>query len=1579
MRRVLLGLLVFAMVFSNTYVFGTERAASEVVLYVSPSGNDFDAGTQAKPLATLDGARARVRTMSRTAAIRVVFAEGTYRFDKTAAFTIKDSGTAEYPITYEAAPGAEVIFSGARKLDASKIVPVTDEKILSRLPASARTKVGQLDLRRQGIAGISALALKTVSSATSAELPELFINGKRQMLAQWPNGDGNYSKWASVVSIGASIAGYATENTEGGAFKTDSTNPLRWGEAKEFFIGGYPGYDYRYERIQASVDVGNATLIMKNGSDFGFINQKSNRWKAFNLLEEIDAPGEWYIDRDSMILYLFPPYSLAGADMELSLLDKKMVVFDGTDYVSFKGIHFTKTRETAVSMNTAVGINITGCTFSYIGKTGIETFGQQRGSIMYRTFTDASYNCNITNNNFMYMGSTAVKMHGGNTNNLEPGNNHISNNYIYSVCELSMGVPAIDWLGAGDYIENNYIHNLSFHAINYYGHNVKIRYNEIHNVCKDVNDAGAIYTGRSYIQRNNEISYNFIYNYLPVDDSIGSHIQGIYLDDCVSGGIVHHNILMNGTRGVFIGGGQFNNVYNNIIIDMEDRAIDTSPRGEVWDLSPWTEASDELRWALSSDIYVRAFPTLLETGKRGPEPPIGNSYIGNLSNMNIFIDPRVEELSAVGDNYTLSTDDLVNAGNLDFRIKDDSPLAKVADVLTESNFNLDMFGMTRDVALVENPGTKVFRKLYPQNGDSNVDSKEIILLWEEVQGADGYTVKIASDPQMQDVVLEGNVSYNNMKVTALEHGNKTYYWTVDAVQKSRKGSTWKSTGVPYMFTTAKYQSIDKYTLGKAIETAESEMNKMVIGDSLGNYPEEAKQFLAEEIQTAKTVYTKSAGQIMQADVDNAKDNVISTLAQIANKVVIGYNSVEALIGGSPWAVSNFNYNLNMKDEEVKRIENAVSMVDEAVVFSLDGVSAAQMYASEPPEKNSIFCFSSKIDFPKDTSWIGFSMRHQDPKKVIWDTKGYLVTVKENIFELQVFPSVGYSSSIIQTAVNNIVRNGEWHDYQFGVIDVAGGIRLLFKVDGRTVFDYYDETAQIPDNGSFAVYNSSGHTVSVKAPESLPTGNEEENMPGGTDEQREPQVLNLDGIIADSELRQFIRGNVSDKDGGIVYQSDASGADAFAFVKMFDGSEIFNFDAVFNPGISWQGISLRTSGLSVPWENDNYLFVVKKDTIELQRFHNTKNEILAITDNKYITDGKRANIQVGAVSDGGNVRLMMYVDGKKVFDIADANPIPYGGYLSFYDFAGAGIELYGGTGETAGYSRSISAPANGTKGTVYTTASPFYTEIGGWTAGTAGYNGEIMRESTKQDASARWDINLQGGIYKIYYWVGLQEGGDSNAELKIVASAETRRIPINFSKGESGWRYVGVSDPSDGKLNIFITPQSGGRILTSAVRVEAATEEERALSKLFDLAPTAIVLKTGAKTAYASGQGFLIPDVVPLLDDGKVMVPLRFITESLGAGVVWDDSTNTAVITVGSHTLAVTVNEKTCLLSGEPRELEREAAEINGRLMLPVRDICEMLDKDVLWTESGLIVITEKGTADFGTNANLLDFASRAFE
>lgn len=101
----------------------------------------------------------------------------------------------------------------------------------------------------------------------------------------------------------------------------------------------------------------------------------------------------------------------------------------------------------------------------------------------------------------------------------------------------------------------------------------------------------------------------------------------------------------------------------------------------------------------------------------------------------------------------------------------------------------------------------------------------------------------------------------------------------------------------------------------------------------------------------------------------------------------------------------------------------------------------------------------------------------------------------------------------------------------------------------------------------------------------------------------------------------------------------------------------------------------------------------------------------------------------------------------------------------------------------------------------------------------------------------------------------------------------------------------------------------------------------------------------------NGKKVRFPDTEPYINtDGRTMVPVRFVSEKLGAEVKWEANTQTAIVEFEGKTIRLPIGSKTVTVDGEAQELDTAAEFEEGRTMVPLRFVSEVLGSKVEWDQ-----------------------------
>ena len=648
-------------------------------LYVAPSqlgGSDQNPGTRQAPMASIQTARDFLRQIQKDtqfppeggASINLL--PGDYLLTETLDFSHLDNGRRDSRIIIRSAdPEKPARLIGGHII--TNFTLLTNQEILNRLPEGVRGKIYTADLKALGMTNFGKLNSRGFACPTWPAHCELFYNGEPMTLAQWPN-KGEFTSIAGFPEggvddehgsqIGAKENGYFYEGDRPSLWKTPSAaNPI-WAH-------GYWAWDWAnsYQKI-TSIDTAKKLILLEPKNLHGGF-RKGQRVYYVNILEELDQPGEYYVDTEQGILFFLPPEEGAPrAETFVSELETPMISMKQASFITFENIDFTATRGQGVVIENAINTIIKNCRFTNIGSRALELTG---GS-----------GCLISKCDFINTGDGGVSVSGGDRMKLTPCG-HIVQDCIFrkqgrwSRCY----VPAINLSGVGIRVRHNLISDHPHAAILFSGNDHLIEFNEIHHIALETGDVGAIYAGRDYTFRGNKIQYNYIHHTGGVN--MGS--MGLYNDDSLSGTYMYGNLFYKVQRAVFMGGGRDFVVKNNVFVDctpsisLDGRGLDKKP---VWYNQVYKTLKERLE-AVPRGVYERRYPEIYTVEKYLAKPD-------GVPPENIIVQQNISVGGRWKDVYWHATDDMVtwldnfvdqdpgfvDPENGNFNLKPDSPALK---------------------------------------------------------------------------------------------------------------------------------------------------------------------------------------------------------------------------------------------------------------------------------------------------------------------------------------------------------------------------------------------------------------------------------------------------------------------------------------------------------------------------------------------------------------------------------------------------------------------------------------------------------------------------------------------------------------------------------------------------------------------------------------------------------------------------------------------------------------------------------------------------------------------------------------
>ncbi|WP_211268710.1 right-handed parallel beta-helix repeat-containing protein [Actinoplanes subtropicus] len=536
-RRRSLGFAAVALLAAVAVLLGAPlaRAAVRAVIYVSPAGDDANAGTATAPVKTLQRAQALVRGLNQamSADVTVILADGFYRMSAPLALTAADSGTGGHNVVWTAAAGARPVLAGSAGVTGWSRVAANSPIWVAQAPAGLRTRQLYVDGERADRAHGALPEALTGRNSTGYTGGGTTLGGWRNPSGAKPQLEfvyrGGLGAWTEPRCPVASISGGAVTMAQP-CWRNSTTRACCFDDGRAYNLVG------RASITEQPTTVENAYQFLSAGT-----------------------PGQWFLDQGDSKLYYVPRAgeNLATADVEAPVLEK-LVDGGGTagapvHNIVFKGIQFS--YATWLGSSTGDGFSEIQAGYQVTGSDGAAAQGlchvppstYTQGRCPFGAWTQIPGNVSLTYDQeiqftgdaFVHLGAAGLALGDGTQHALVKGNvvtdvsgsgieignvdlptatgsaqtvgNTVSDNHVFDVAaEYHGGIGIDSGYTAGDTVSHNQIDNTPYTAISQgwggwpdkekeapqpnFSHDNAIADNLIFDHLKLLNDGGAIYT-----------------------------------------------------------------------------------------------------------------------------------------------------------------------------------------------------------------------------------------------------------------------------------------------------------------------------------------------------------------------------------------------------------------------------------------------------------------------------------------------------------------------------------------------------------------------------------------------------------------------------------------------------------------------------------------------------------------------------------------------------------------------------------------------------------------------------------------------------------------------------------------------------------------------------------------------------------------------------------------------------------------------------------------------------------------------------------------------------------------------------
>lgn len=1056
-------------------------------IYVATDGSDNNTGTIDNPLATIDRAVDVLRTMEINDGAVIYIREGIYKVDDTISINnLKINGA---PVIISNYGKEEVKLIGGETIGSDKFEKISDNELIARLDPVVASKIYVAELDDK------------VSSSTTIK-STVYFNSQPMTLARYPNS--GYVKTGEILDPGPRVDFGEEDDGRGFEFVLDDLTPTTWKNTGELYMFGafareWSIYDVRIREIKENSIRGDrhAQYGARAGLNFYY----------YNVLEELDVPGEFYIDRNSNKLYIYPISELnENSEIVINTLSRDMLSVENSRNIVINGI--------SLDCGSGKGISFKNCNNVMGQGLKISNFVGNCFDIQESNVKTGIINSEVRNTAGAYLS-------GGDRVELMPGKNFIQNTNMY-VNDLKL----TEIRGIGNIFSHNYICGAAIN-VNNANENI-IEYNEIVATNHSSNDAGAIYVGSDITKRGNQIRYNYIHHI----DSVSNKQENpfaIYLDDVNSDTQAYGNVIYDVPVPFHLNGGRENSIFGNLMIAetpgttgiiLASIVVSDVPNYEgfvFWDLDGPNKIYKYINnFPIKEAPWKERYPLLANYMEDEPRLPKYNYLANNILVNYEKIETIKESLDTIemSDNLIVKSDrniGIANYSGRDFTFDKNAEVYKLVPGFKAPPFE--------KMGLINKKKVNIgqLSPLLPVNKQQNINAGNATLIWTALPFAHIYDITVARDPQMTDIVGKYRSNHSNFVFTEGEYG-ETYYWKVEPVSEAKSIDIEYVPMTPASFTCTALEAKNllhaemiEETLSEDIKnpekTAEVKAMAKTIADKIAKTRDKIKMgdnALFDSIYAEYKEYeSKNIRTVYKQDYEKLADGAMPEKLIITNaksgKVTVDGNGVFELADEKLDAYSvfmqeideitgNFEFNMKVKPMQDDCLMNIKYRSNEgdpvAIVLNKGGI------INIAKEKG--YVVGDKIGNYKAGEWLNIRVFGSIPKRCYNIEVNGEMLVENKVFEDSFTKELLFNTIVITIGNNNTEDHKNTGTFYFDNIELKTSQVRIDELAAISEFtnsiaksQKYRDIIFLADTSEFAMVNS--EVTELEAPVFIQNG------------------------------------------------------------------------------------------------------------------------------------------------------------------------------------------------------------------------------------------------------------------------------------------------------------------------------------------------------------------------------------------------------------------------------------------------------------------------------------------------------------